>query len=348
MEITIPSLLRIKPKSLNKLGKYLRQEKFQNIAIFYGEGIQDLFSERITISLDSSEIKIIYEEVVKSNSMEDIFKTSLIFPAKTDAIVAIGGGKSLDFSKYLAFMNQIPLIVVPTIISNDGFCSPFSSLVINGQRRTVKTTIPYGIIVDTEIISKSPVSFIYSGIGDLFCKATALSDWRLAFRKTGEPLNDFAKVITQNAIDNFYYYEGKNIENLEYLRILVSSLLMTGLAMLIAKSSRPASGSEHLISHAYDKIAKKPSLHGLQVGVASYAVSYLQEETMPFTKKMLIDSKFYEFMKANPLNKTDFIEAIKLAPNMKENFYTILSEKNNIERLIQFAETDELLTEMLA
>lgn len=347
MEITIPSLLRIKPKSLNKLGKYLRQEGFTNVAFFYGEGIKEMFQEKISISLDSSEIKTVYEEVVKSNCIDDIFKTSLNFPTKVQSIVAIGGGKSLDFSKYLAFMNQLPLIVVPTIISNDGFCSPFSSLVINGQRRTVKTTIPYGIIVDTEIISQSPPTFIYSGIGDLFCKSTALFDWRLAFRQTGEPINDFAKVITQTAIDNFYYYENKDIQNLEYLRIVTSALLMTGLAMLVAKSSRPASGSEHLISHAYDKISKKPSLHGLQVGTASYAVSFLQEETLDHVKKMMIDSHFFEFMKRNPLNKTEFIEAVKIASNMKENFYTILSEKGNIAKLIDFIQTDELMTQML-
>ena len=311
MEITIPSLLRIKPKALNKIGKYLRQEGFTNVAIFYGEGIKEMFSERISISLDSSEIKVIYDEIVSSNQIENIFKTSMVFPAKAQAIVAIGGGKSLDFSKYLAFITQIPLIVVPTIISNDGFCSPFSSLLINGKRKTVKASIPYGIIVDTEIISKSPQHFIYSGIGDLFCKTTSLYDWRLAFRQNAEPINDFAKVITQNAIDNFYYYQDKNVENLEFLRILTGSLLMTGLAMLIAKSSRPASGSEHLISHAYDKIAKKPSLHGLQVGVASYAVSYLQEETFEHVKKMMIDSNFAAFMANNKLDKQDFIEAIK-------------------------------------
>lgn len=347
MEITIPSLLRIKPNSLNKIGKYLRQEGFNTIALFYGEGIKEMFHERVSISLDSSEIKILYDEVVNSNHIEDIYQTNLNFPIQTKAIIAIGGGKTLDFSKYLAFMNQLPLIVVPTIISNDSFCSPFSSLLINGQRRTVKTIIPFGIIVDTEIIGHSPHHFIYSGIGDLFGKATALYDWRLAFKKNGELINDFAKVITQNAIDNFYYYENKNIENLEYLRIVISSLLMTGLAMLIAKSSRPASGSEHLISHAYDKISKNPSLHGLQVGVASYAVSYLQEETMDHVKKMMFDSKFFDYMVQNPLNKVEFIEAVKIATTIKENFYTVLSEKGSIDKILDFIDKDDILNRML-
>ncbi|MFA5879518.1 MAG: iron-containing alcohol dehydrogenase family protein [Candidatus Margulisiibacteriota bacterium] len=347
MEITIPSLLRIKPKALNKVGKYLRHENFSNIALFLGEGIKELFFEKIAISLDSSEIKIVHEEIINSNDINEIFKSSLSLPKRTEAVLAIGGGKALDFCKYVAFINQLPLVVVPTIISNDAFCSPFSSLLIDGKRKTVKTAIPHGIIVDTEIISNSPPSFIFSGIGDLFCKATSLFDWKLAFAKTHERIDDFAKVITQQSLDTFYYYENKDIKNLEFLRILTSSLLMSGIAMLIAKSSRPASGSEHLISHAYDRIAAKPSLHGLQVGVASYAVSFLQVETYEKVKNMLIESKFLDFMTQNPLNKADFQEAIKLAPSIKDDYYTILSEKNNIERLLQFLDEDELINKML-
>lgn len=347
MEIMIPSLLRIKPKSLNKIGKYLRHENLQSIALFLGDGIKELFEEKITISLDSSEIRILHEEIVNTNNIEEIYKSSLNLPNKTDAVLAIGGGKTLDFCKYIAFINQLPLIVVPTIIANDAFCSPFSSLIIGEKRKTVKTTIPHGIIVDTEIIANSPPSFIYSGIGDLFCKITSLYDWKLAFAKNKERIDDFAKVITQQSLDTFFYYENKDITNLEFLRIMTSSLLMSGIAMLIAKSSRPASGSEHLISHAYDKIAKKPSLHGLQVGVASYAVSYLQGETYEKAKKMLLDSKFFEFMTKNPLSKKDFQEAIKLAPTMKDDYYTILSEKNNIEKLLEFIEGDSLIKQML-
>ncbi len=348
MEITIPSLLRIKPKALNKIGKYLRHDNLQNIALFYGEGIQELFAEKILISFESSEIKILHKEIITTNKIDQIFQSSLQIPHKTQAIVAIGGGKTLDYCKYIAFINQLPLIVIPTIISNDAFCSPFSSLDIMGKRKTVKTAIPYGIIVDTEIISQSPEIFIYSGIGDLFCKETSLFDWKLAFTKTGEKINDFAKVITQQSIDTFYYYENKDIKNLEYLRIIISSLMMTGLAMLIAKSSRPASGSEHLISHAYDKISKNPSMHGLQTGLASYAVSYLQKDTHEKVKNMFLNSGFYDFLTKNPLSKTDFIEAIKLAPNIKEDYYTILSEKNNIEDLIKFTNQDKLLQQVLA
>jgi glycerol-1-phosphate dehydrogenase [NAD(P)+] len=348
MEIVVPSLLRIKPNALFKLGKYLRSEGFANIALLYGEGLKPLFNATIEVSMASSEIKVAYEGVATSNDIEAIFQESLAMPQKLDAIVAVGGGKVIDYCKYLALIRQTPLVSVPTLISNDGFASPFSSLVIKGARRTVKTVIPHSVILDTDIIRKAPEAFHYSGIGDLFCKFTSVFDWKLAFKKRGEDVNDFAAIICRNAADTFFYYPDKDPQNLEFQRVVASSLLMAGIAMEIAGSSRPASGSEHLISHAYDRIAAKPSLHGLQVGVASYAVSHVQGETFELVKKSIEDSGFLAFMEKHPLNRAEFIEAVKFAPNVKEDFYTILSERGAMEKLLAFIEQDELMRRMLA
>jgi len=348
MEIIVPSLLRIKPNALHKIGKYLRDERFSQIALFYGEGLKPLFAQTVEISLVSSEIKVIHEGVAVSNDIETIFQDSLAMPQKLDAIVAIGGGKVIDCCKYLALLRQVPLVSVPTLISNDGFSSPFSSLVVKGSRRTVRTLIPHSVILDTEIIRSAPEAFYYSGLGDLFCKFTSVFDWKLAFKKRGEAVNDFAAVICRNAADTFYYYPHKDPQDLDFLRVVASSLLMAGIAMEIAGSSRPASGSEHLISHAYDRIAKKPSLHGLQVGAASYAVSHLQGETHEWVKASILDSGFHAFMEKNPLDRKDFIEAVKFAPSVKEDFYTVLSERGAMERILAFIEQDDLMRRMLA
>lgn len=131
------------------------------------------------------------------------------------------------------------------------------------------------------------------------------------------------------------------------LKYTIVRIGMTGISMIIAGGSRPASGSEHLISHAYDAVASKPSLHVLQVGVASYAVSAIQGETHERLKQDILESGFFEFMKENPLNKQDFLKAILMAPQIKENFHTILSERGSIECLERFIEEDELMQAML-
>ena len=347
MEILIPSLLRIKPNALFKLGKYLRVCGYHEVVVIYGEGTKEIFHQALEISFASSEIKVIYEDTAKTNDLDDAFASAKQFPPKTKALVAIGGGKAIDYCKYIAHITQLPIISVPTIVSNDGFCSPFSSMLVNGARKTIKTKIPDGVIVDTQILLDAPEIFLYSGIGDLFCKMTALFDWKLSYKKTGEYVNDFAAVICKNAVETFLYYTDKDFANTEYLSIIVSSLLMNGIAMEIAGSSRPASGSEHLVSHAYDQCAKTPSLHGLQTGVASYPISYLQEETFEVVKRIILESGFADFMEKNPLDKSDFIKAVQHAPEIKEDYYTILSEKHSIDKIIDFIQTDELMQRML-
>lgn len=347
MEINIPSLLRIKPKALQKLGKYLRNEKFSSVAIFWGIGIEKLFAETVKISLDSSDISVVLDKEIDTNDIDDIFEAAKHLPSTCDTIVAIGGGTVIDFSKYLSLVTQIPVFAVPTLISNDAFASPISSLSIDGKRKSVKSSVPNAVIIDTEIITSAPLKYIYSGMGDLFSKTTAIHDWKLSYHKCKNTVNDFAATVSQNAADTFSYFKDKDLNNPEYVKIIASSLLMTGIAMIIAGNSRPASGSEHLISHAYDSLAKTPSLHGLQVGVASYAVSFVQEFTHQRVKKDLLESGFFEFMKTSPLSKTDFVRAIQKAPEIKENFYTILSERESTDKLLEFVESDDLMKEML-
>lgn len=348
MEISIPSLLRIKPNAIYKIGKYLRKENFYKIALFYGEGMKEMLSEHILISLDSSEIKILHEEVISDNEIDRVFKSTFSIPKSVQAIVAVGGGKVIDYAKYCAFVSQLPIITIPTAISNDGFSSPVASLYVDGKRKSLKAKIPYGVIMDTNIIKSSPAKFTYSGIGDLISKLTAIYDWKLSYHNTGEPVNDFAVLISNNSVENLVNYDNKDIGDIEFLRLVCGSLVMSGIAMEVSQSSRPSSGSEHLISHAYDKIAKQPSLHGLQVGLSTYVIAWLQNNPRLSTiKDVLQETKVFDFLEKNPLNKQEYIEAVKYAPNIKENYYTILSEKGNIEKLIEFIENDEFVNKFL-
>lgn len=347
MEISVPSLVRIKPKALYKIGKYLRDENHRRIVLLWGEGMAEMLKPVVEVSLLSAEIEVVAESIATETEVEAIFQMAVELPSTVEAIVAIGGGKAIDIGKYLAFLKRLPLFSVPTAVSNDGFCSPMASLTVRGKKTSFRVELPQAVIVDTEVLQKAPVKFLYSGMGDLFCKITSVYDWKLAYRRTKEPVNDFAANMARSAADTFLYYDEKRLDNPDFLRVIATSLMMSGIAMEVARSSRPASGSEHLISHAYDKVAEKPSLHGLQVGVASYAVSLLQEKTEPLIRKAIEESGFLAFMRENPLSLETFREAVKLAPQMKENFYTILSEKGSVEKLLSLLEENEILRSML-
>lgn len=346
-QISIPSILKIGEGELHNIGSYLQEASFLNIACFFSEGIEDFYGEQIYNSFKEVGINVVHKDVIKEIHIENIISTAFKIPNVVDALVGVGGGKALDYSKYCAHVLALPFISVPTSTSNDGFCSPVSSLLVDGKRKTVNARIPYGVVVDINAIKSSPEGNIFSGIGDLISKVTAGWDWKESVKKEGSSFHDFAYLISQNTVIDFLNYQHKDIKSSQFLYHLINSLLMNGIAMEISGSSRPASGSEHLISHAYDKIATVTSMHGVQVGISTYICSYLQDNQFYMVKNFLINTGFFEYLFNYPLNKPEFIEAIRLAPSVKDNFYTILSEKDNVEKLIEFVNTDEICIEAL-
>lgn len=346
-QIFIPSILKIGEGELSNLGKYLEEESFMNVACFFSAGIEEIFGEKIFNGLDSSKIKIHHKDVINEINIENIIHTAFKIPKNVDALIGIGGGKALDYSKYCAFVLDLPFISIPTSTSNDGFCSPNSSLLVENKRKSVKAKIPYGVIVDIEVLQTSPDSCIYSGIGDLISKVTAGFDWQEASRLEKDNFSDFSYLIANNTVTDIVNYQKLDIHSTEFLYHLANSLLMNGISMEIAGSSRPASGSEHLISHAYDEITQKPSMHGIQVGMATYICSYLQNNQFEIVKDFLKVTGFFDYVSNYPLNKAEVIEAIKSAPAIKDNFYTVLSVSANIEKALNFINTDEIMLKTL-
>jgi len=347
-QINIPYLLKIGNEKIGKIGKYLVDKNMDNIALFIGEGIEELLGEKLYNGLNKYNIKIVYNQTIKDINIDDITHTAFNLSPSIDAIVGIGGGKALDFAKYSAYLLKIPFISVPTSISNDGFCSPTSSLTVLGKRKSIKSGIPFGVVIDLDIIKNSPKIFLYSGVGDMISKITSIWDWKMAFEKGSERFNDFASLLAYNSLGLLFLKHTSDIFDPEFQRSLANSLLISGLSMEVAGSSRPASGSEHLISHALDTISKKPKTHGIQVGIATYICANLQEnENTSDVKSVLLDTGFLDFVKMDPFNKDEYIEALKLAPSIKQDYYTILSEKDSFDRAVELIDNDEILKSVI-
>lgn len=346
-EITIPSLLKIGSGKIQKIGKYLFDRKFTKVAIFFSQGIESIVSKELYDGLNKFNIEIIHKDNISDINIENVVHTAFKIPSKTNVLLGIGGGKALDYSKYCAHILKLPFISVPTSVSNDGFASPNTSLIVSGKRKSVKSTIPYGVVCDIDVISSAPEVSLFSGIGDTISKITALWDWKQAFLKGFEDFNDFAGLMAHNSLDIIYESNNLNIESKEFKYKMVNSLVLSGIAMEIAGSSRPASGSEHLISHGLDTVSQNPKMHGLQVGVATYLCSYLQNNNFDNVKDFLTKSKFIEFMINNPIDKDCFVEALKVAPSIKQNYYTILSQEDSFDKAIEFINTDSILKQIL-
>jgi len=179
-----------------------------------------------------------------------------------------------------------------------------------------------------------------AGIGDSVAKITAVFDWKLAFQARGTLVNDFAALLSDATVFQLMASPQRDQDG---IRLLATALMLNGVAMEIAGSSRPASGSEHLISHALDAIGSRPRLHGLQVGLATYLVSQLQRHRTENIAALFDATSFWEAIRQDPFCKADWVAAFSAAPAIKPDYYTILSERNQTDELLGIIESDPRL-----
>jgi glycerol-1-phosphate dehydrogenase [NAD(P)+] len=332
--------VRVKDGALDRVGTYLARGAHSRVAVLVSQGLVAALQDRLKRSLADHAIDAAAWLEISQNDLESAAKLFIELPRGTDAVVGVGGGKALDMAKYVAFLARIPYYAVPTSLSNDGFCSPQASLTVRGQRRSLAAALPRAVVIDTGVCRDAPRILTLSGVGDLVAKITAVRDWKLAFHETGEVVDDFAALLSDGSIHSFRSHPAFDLEG---IRLLATGLMLNGIAMEIAGSSRPASGSEHLISHALDVISKKPRLHGLQVGAASYLVSLLQRNMTDVIADVFDVTRFWDAVAADPFSRSEWRDAFRMAPTMKDGFFTVLSVADRVTEADRYLTSDPRL-----
>ncbi len=326
-QIAIPTILKIGSGTLDKIAGYMKASGLNSGVVYFGNGLIDMFGQTVLTSFDEAGVKVMEYCELDSTRIEDIIDLAFNIDAKTEAIVGIGGGKVIDVAKYAAYLRKLPFISVPTSASSDGFSSASASLIVNERRTSVPAKLAYGIVVDTDVLKSAPSKFLYSGIGDLVSKITAIYDWVYEDKMGYTTVNDFAIMIAKKAVNSFVRTPYENIHDDLFLRELVDSLAMSGIANEIAGSSAPTSGSEHLISHALDKLLEAPQLHGVQVGIATYLMAKVHDHRYQRIDKVFTDTGFWDFVATLDLNRRDYEAAIDLAPSIKPHRHVYLHEE---------------------
>lgn len=345
-EINIPTLLKIGAGTLDDTGEYLKQLGLTKVVILFGNGLIDLFGSRIMDSLKQAEVEVLEYQEIDTVCIEDLMQLAFSMPNKAQAIIGLGGGKVIDAAKYCGFLCDLPFISMPTSSSSDGFSSSSASLLVAGRRKSVPARLACGIIVDTQVIRSAPVKFLYSGIGDMVAKITALYDWKYEGDHGYAQVNDFAMMIAKKAVNSFVRTPFQSIQEDLFLRELLDSLAMSGIANEIAGSSAPTSGSEHLISHALDKLVETPQLHGIQVGIAAYLMSVVQNHRYQRIQTVFNQTGFWDYVETLPLKCSDFEKAIDLAPSIKPFRHTYLHEEEYREKAKELLHTDAHLVKL--
>ena len=345
--IAIPALLKIGPGALGELGTYLKDLRLEKVVILFGNGLIEMFGMDVMKSLAEMGIDVLEYQELDTVRLEDLTSLAFSMPAKTQAVSGIGGGQVIDAAKYCGFLRNLAFISIPTSASSDGFSSASASLLVEGRRKSVPARLAYGIVVDTQIIKSAPKKFIYSGIGDMVSKITALYDWKFEEEHGYGKVNDFATMIAKKAVNSFVRTPFESIEEDLFIKELLDSLAMSGIANEIAGSSAPTSGSEHLISHALDKMLEQPQLHGIQVGSATYLMSVVQDHRYKRVNTIFTQTGFWDFVKTLGMRRVDFEQAIDLAPSIKPFRHTYLHEQEYRDRAKEVLATDEKLKEIL-
>ncbi|MCS7144794.1 MAG: sn-glycerol-1-phosphate dehydrogenase [Archaeoglobaceae archaeon] len=274
MEVRIPSYVYIQRNAINKLGRVLERVDSQNAVMLTDGIVKEIVAKKIdkipfsgTFIVEKASI-LEAREIVMNLGYGDV-----------DTVVGIGGGKVLDVSKVVATELNAEFISVPTTASHDGIASPVASFKENGKPVSISTKPPIAVIADTEIIKSCPKRLIHSGFGDLISNITAVKDWRLSRDLTGESYNEVAVAIASmpahlmlnKAIEPDFRLESD-------IETLLRGLIMSGVAIAIAGSSRPASGAEHKFSHALDYLGYGNGTHGEQVGLGTIIFEYFYEK----------------------------------------------------------------------
>lgn len=170
-----------------------------------------------------------------------------------DVIIGVGSGVIQDICKYVSFNERIPYYVVATAPSMDGYASTGAAMITDGMKVTYPAGLPEGIIADVDVLKNAPLEMIKAGYGDIIGKYSALSDWRLASSALGEYFCDYVYELTYSMLKATEPLAKKLLSrDSESIKTLTEALIGVGIAMSFAGNSRPASGSEHHLSHFFE------------------------------------------------------------------------------------------------
>ncbi len=347
--VEIPRLLHVSAGCLREVSALLADHDFDLDCVLLGSGPgpSRMFAEGVVTGLRAAGVRVLHLSHLSGRLDQAAATAGTIIEEGVTTAVAVGGGRVIDTVKLAAARTGVDFVSVPTAVSNDGISSPVASLVgKDGARASHAARMPCGIVVDITAIGSAPATTIRAGVGDLVSNLTACLDWRLADRQGYEQYDAFAAMIAESAARPILDLE--ELDSSASHGVVAQGLLLSGLAMAAAGTSRPCSGAEHLISHALDaQLGSQAALHGEQVALGCLVAATAHEWSQ--TKELLRTFRRLGLPTCPEdlgMSRTQIVEAVCAASQMRPDRRTVLSgrftERVDVEQLILRAFDDEL------
>lgn len=322
----LPRTVVVGHGALGNTGKVCRDLKLNGTALLVeGSATKLAAGDAVKDVLEASGYDV-HDIRVASASIDEVQKVSaLVGDIKADFLLGVGGGKSIDIAKVASTERDIPFISVPTAASHDGIVSSRASIDSGSETASVSAQAPLAVVADTSVIAKAPYRLLASGCCDIIAKYSAVRDWQLAHRLKNTTYSEYASALAlmtaQILVDSADSIK-PGLEESAWM--VIKALVSSGVAMSIAGSSRPASGSEHKFSHALDRISPTHALHGEQCGVGTIMMMYLHGGDWKSIKTAI--EKIGAPSTARELGVSDehIVEALVRAHEIRPERYTIL------------------------
>jgi glycerol-1-phosphate dehydrogenase [NAD(P)+] len=300
-----------------------------HVAVVVGPGLGEEIAQKLRPDLENADIW-----TIESGGVDDANGLAKRLRAGFyDAVVGIGGGRTIDVAKLASTLSGLPMVAVATSLAHDGVASPVASLEEGGRKGSYGVQMPIAVVVDLDYVRRSEPGMRRSGIGDTISNLSAIADWRLAGRERGEPVDGLAVTFAQTAAKAMLH-RTDGIDDEDFLVALAEALVLSGLAMATAGSSRPCSGGDHEILHAIDHLYPGTARHGELAGAATLFTSFLRGDA---TMAGAVDAALtrHELPRTPSdlgLTEEQFVQAVVHAPGTRPDRYTVLEHLDLDER----------------
>lgn len=270
-------------------------------------------------------------------------------PPEVEVIYGVGGGLASDAAKFIGHMNHLPVVVIPTALSVDGF---FTALVALREEGTVQYEITGPadqIYIDWDVITAAPTNVRGAGIAEILSIVTGLLDWRYAAeRNKNTPETRFmpwvaglAAGIAQQA---FKIAAGVGKGNVESLRNLLDLICMEVQLTNQIGHNRPQEGSEQYFAYAIEP--RTASGRGVPyadlVGPGILIAAALHGQDIGPIQNTLLSAG----IRLGQLKPDDILDTIKILPRYVREHdlpYSILNDLDpTSERAIELLRTTGL------
>jgi len=284
-----------------------------------------------------------YDNCTEANilQVEELGKVAAPF----DGILAVGSGSISDICRMAAYRANKAFAIFATAASMDGFASSAAPITFGCYKKTVICKIPDVIIGDTEILAKAPAALKSAGFADIIAKYLALYDWKITSLISDEFYCPNVAMLVKDALEKAVSLADRvTNENPATAFVMMEALVLSGIAMALSNSTRPASAAEHLLSHFWEmrKLERHEpvAFHGTKVGVGTLLIVRLYQNIAdnaygsPVFQSAVIDWKaVYDVFgpdmedEIEQINNPSVLE--KTSPEILEKYWT------EIKRLIK-------------